>query len=419
MRCRTSGRPPRRAPAPPSACPTCGANADASASARVEIGDVERHDERVLGPRDHARRGSTSERAPARGDGRADPRARRTASPSGSRTRRARPRRAPTGSINVAVPTCTAHAPASSISTASSPERTPPTARIGDVGHRARDLEDGARSSTASTPDPRASPSTGPERRGGASRRRRPSPADESISVRPCAPARTTARASSTISGVSDGSFAKTGTIDIRATAPTISARAGPHAPRGRIVRSSSSGSESGPRAPRSPGAPCSRLVSRTYSSRRVPAMDTITASRRGRRRGSSSAMKPSMPGFCIPVAHVMPGGRSRRSAGVGSPRRGRSVMLRVTSAPTRRVSIRPVSSRPVPAHPDATMTGVASDEPGQVDGDRAFHPGHERTTGSPSGGVGSIVGASESHRSHSTRAGLNTGPSMQDRRLS
>ena len=69
---------------------------------------------------------------------------------------------------------------------------------------------------------------------------------------------------------------------------------------------------------------------------------------------------------------------------------------------------------------PGGDHHGGRQDEPGpQVDGERALHPGHERTTGSPSGGVGSIVGASESHRSHSTRAGLNTGPSTHDRRWS
>ncbi len=146
--------------------------------------------------------------------------------------------------------------------------------------------------------------------------------------------------------------------------------------------------------------------------------MDTMTAAPERTYRGSSSSMNASMPGFWMPVDHVMPAGDSA-IRGVGSPLRGRSVMLRVTMAPTRRVSI---EARELPAGAGAAGgddDGRRERQAGQIDGDRAFHPGHERTTGRPSGGVGSIVGASESHRSHSTRAGLNTGPSMHDRRLS
>ena len=54
--------------------------------------------------------------------------------------------------------------------------------------------------------------------------------------------------------------------------------------------------------------------------------------------------------------------------------------------------------------------------DPAQDDGEGSSHPGHDRTTGRPSGGVGNIVGASEIHRSHTMRAGLKTGPSMQER---
>ena len=119
-----------------------------------------------------------------------------------------------------------------------------------------------------------------------------------------------------------------------------------------------------------------------------------------------------------MPVVQVMPAGDSA-ILGVGSPLRGSTVMLRVTMAPTRRSVGEPgefsTGARTAGRHQDR---GRERQLP-QVNGDRAFHPGHERTTGRPSGGVGSIVGASESHRSQSTRAGLNTGPSMHDRRLS
>ena len=64
--------------------------------------------------------------------------------------------------------------------------------------------------------------------------------------------------------------------------------------------------------------------------------------------------MNASMPGFWSPVAHMMPAGDSA-ILGVGSPLRGRSVMLRVTTAPTLRRSTRPASSRPVPGAPAAT----------------------------------------------------------------
>ena len=56
----------------------------------------------------------------------------------------ARPVRGARGSANVAVPTCTATAPASSSSAASHPEATPPTPTIGSVGERRVDVVHGA-----------------------------------------------------------------------------------------------------------------------------------------------------------------------------------------------------------------------------------------------------------------------------------
>ena len=128
--------------------------------------------------------------------------------------------------------------------------------------------------------------------------------------------------------------------------------------------------------------------------------------------------MKPSMPGFCIPVAHVMPAGDSAiRGVGISPARTKRDAPCHERPDATGVDQAGELAARS--GAPGCDHDGRRERQPGQVDGDRAFHPGHERTTGSPSGGVGSIVGASESHRSQSTRAGLNTGPSTQDRRLS
>ena len=79
------------------------------------------------------------------------------------------------------------------------------------------------------------------------------------------------------MSGVDEGSLAKTGTIDMRATAPTISAARSACAPR-TMRSSSSSGSDSRTSSAAISGRPCSRLVSRTYSSSVLPVMDTTTA---------------------------------------------------------------------------------------------------------------------------------------------
>ena len=84
--------------------------------------------------------------------------------------------------------------------------------------------------------------------------------------------------------------------------------------------------------------------------------------------------MNASMPGFCEPVDQMMPDGDSA-IRGVGSPLRGRNVMLRVTMAPILRVSTSPASSLPVPAHPAATMTGVGSTHPSRSTATVRFTP--------------------------------------------
>ena len=320
------------------------------------------------------------------------------------------------GSIRVAVPICTAHAPASSISTTSSPVRTPPTPRIGTSG-RARATSCTARSEIGRIAGPDSHPVTAPSR-GRRPAGSTPSAGTESVSVSPCAPARTHPRAVSTSSGRSGGSFAKTGTFAIRATAPTISAaRSGREASTG--VPSSSSGPEMWVSMAVRPGAPWSRLVRRTNSSMLPPAIETNTGAPPRTSRGSSSARNASMPGFCSPVDHTMPEGVSA-IRGVEVPLRGRSVMLRLTSAADL-VQVGEASRardrcRRSPTRPSPAWAGPARS--GRRRGCR-LHPGHERTTGSPSGGVGIMRGASDSHRSHRMRAGFMTGPSMQARRWS
>ena len=135
--------------------------------------------------------------------------------------------------------------------------------------------------------------------------------------------------------------------------------------------------------------------------------------------RGSSSATKASIPGFCSPVDQTAPEADSA-IRGVERP----AIRLERDAPADHRADLaevdQPTELAPGTRAPRGHHDGRGQHEPGpQIDGERALHPGHERTTGSPSGGVGSIVGASESHRSHSTRAGLNTGPSTHDRRWS
>ena len=127
-------------------------------------------------------------------------RGRATASPSGSSRRHARSRRAPTGRSRSRYPPAPPTRRPAASRRRPSPERTPPTARIGVSGSAARHLEHRAdrHRFQRGTREP-----TGHRVRASAAApsRRRPSPGGESTSVSPCAPARTTPRASSTISG--------------------------------------------------------------------------------------------------------------------------------------------------------------------------------------------------------------------------
>ena len=111
------------------------------------------------------------------------------------------------------------------------------------------------------------------------------------------------------------GSFAKTGTSDIRATAPTISpVRSDMRAED--VAPSSSSGPERWtsiaddlrPRLQRADQP--HELLERCRR-----AIDTITGAPPLARRGSSASMNAWIPGFCSPVVHTVPGRR------LGDPR--------------------------------------------------------------------------------------------------
>ena len=134
---RRRGRAPRTAPARPSACRRA-ARDERRAARPVEVAR-RRARPRAGSPGAGSRRSrSLGARAERRGHAqprRARPPATRAPSPSGSaRSPWATVDRAPRDRSSVAVPTCTAHAPASNISTASSPVRTPPTPMIGTSG---------------------------------------------------------------------------------------------------------------------------------------------------------------------------------------------------------------------------------------------------------------------------------------------
>ena len=113
------------------------------------------------------------------------------------------------GSRNVAVPTPTADAPASSISTASSPVLTPPVPMIGDPGMRARDLPHRAQRDRFDrrTRDPAAARAEARRAR----RRVDTRPITVLTSVRPVAPASSAAPAIATRSVTFGDSFANTG----------------------------------------------------------------------------------------------------------------------------------------------------------------------------------------------------------------
>ena len=164
----------------------------------------------------------------------------------------------------------------------------------------------------------------------------------------------------------------------------------------------------------------------RTYSSSDPPPIETTTGVWARASRGSSSAPNASAPGFCSPVSHTIAEAVSA-ILGVGAPLRGATVMVRLTIAPTLRWSTSPASSRPVPAHPDAMITGVASLQPAELDGEAPLHARHARLPrpgppphgGDAARGRRQHRGSSDSQRSHSTRAGLKTGPSTHARRWS
>jgi hypothetical protein len=103
------------------------------------------------------------------------------------------------------------------------------------------------------------------------------------------------------------------------------------------------------------------RRVMSAYSARVAPATETTwmrtpcCAS-----HGSSVIRNRSTPGFCRRCGVHQPGGASPRSAG-RPPRRGSMVSVRVTKPPSPASSPYGASSRPVPPHPLAIMTGSAA----------------------------------------------------------
>src|SRR3954467_10712902 len=226
----------------------------------VEVGHVEREGDRRLGGRDHARCSS--------GAGARSPTVTAPRSAAGeSIARRCSSETIPfamvtgsVGSTSVATPTCTADAPASIASTASSPDRIPPLATSGIFGS-ARWTSAIARSMSGLSAGPDNQPTAAPSA-GRVPTRSIASAGGEAHNVSPDAPARAAAIASGTTS-VPPGSFANTGTSDIRATAPTTSVTRSACAPS--TGRSSSrSGPDRCTSMAATPSRPCSTPVMRT-----------------------------------------------------------------------------------------------------------------------------------------------------------
>ena len=298
--------------------PACGARVGGEPLGLLEVGHVERDDERVLGARDH---GAVSSLEGAEGRGHAQPTAdvggrreplrlqvaddplrdphrrrgvdqRPRSRPAPPRPRRASPRsrRRPSGS------------------------RRPRS--IGTSGTRARHLEDGPQRhrldrGPAEPSGDRTERRTQPFRPATASAGGGP-PSVEAVRPRAHGAARRARRRRSRQSG----SFAKTGTSDMRATAPTISTARSTCTPEHVALAARGRGRTGGPRSRRPRGDPGARRSAGRTPRATPPAIETIDVGAAAREAGQLLGDERVDPGVLQSRSTTRPPTATRRSAG-------------------------------------------------------------------------------------------------------
>ena len=97
-----------------------------------------------------------------------------------------------------------------------------------------------------------------------------------------------------------------------------------------------------------------------SYSSSLWPHTFTITGTSKASRNPRSRSIKTSTPGFCRPIAFIIPDGVSV-TLGVGLPSQGLSDTPFVVTAPSLPRSTNPEYSIPEPKVPDAVVMGFFS----------------------------------------------------------
>ena len=133
------------------------------------------------------------------------------------------------------------------------------------------------------------------------------------------------------------------------------------------------------------------RPPGRSSSRRRAPTRSRSTGHGSSRHIGAFSRRTPATPGFGKPIELSMPAGVST-VRGVGLPSRASGVTVLVTMAPSRLRSTRSRYSSPNPKVPEAVSTGERNTRPSRWDGARftvsagaiparAFHTSKSSTT--------------------------------------
>ena len=152
------------------------------------------------------------------------------------------------------------------------------------------------------------------------------------------APASTTRRAISAMSATFGVSLTMTGSVVARTQAAVTDAATAASCPNsmpprcafGLLMFSSS---------PATPSTPSSAAAHSPYSSALLPRMLTMTGTFQRAHVGASSRRSLSMPTFCRPIELSIPAGVSSMRC-VGEPERGRSVVVLLTIAPRRLMSM-------------------------------------------------------------------------------
>ena len=245
------------------------------------------------------------------------------------------------GSLNVAVPTCTAEAPAATSSSASRPVRTPPTPMSGAVGRRPSRIAavtcHSARTATGRIAGPESPPVT-PASWGRSRSVSTTMPSRVLIIVSPSAPAASAAAAIVTMSVTSGVSFAKIGVprgSRSRTSRTTRSEETGSHAKTSpRLATLGHEMFTSTPTTAPYAGLLASRSATSANSSAVVPAIETRALAPTDPSQARSLSTNASMPGPWRPIELSIPEAVSAMR-GVPRPARGAAMTVLVTKAPS------------------------------------------------------------------------------------